>query len=420
LKTTVTEILPLTETRSPADQAELAAVVAAAHAAGTPVYPLGGGTSLDYGLPARQPGLGLSLTGLARVVDYPARDMTITVEAGIRLAELADILAGERQWLPVEGPHPAEATAGGLVATAWSGARRYGWGTMRDYVIGVSAVDGRGIAFKGGGRVVKNVAGYDFCKLLTGSCGTLAVITQLTLKLRPLPERSVLAACTVRDLDQAERLLAGLVGTATTPSAVELLVGPQWRDDPALPPLPAGALGRLVVGLEGTTVEIDWMIRTLEQEWHDQTAENFHVVADGPPGEHESPAAALWQRLREFSAGTADLALKASLPPSRVCGFIARLLATSPDVNIQAHAGNGIVIARFPAFAAADISKNLIGDLQPAAAASGHLTVLSSGIGELTHQCVWGGIGPSLSWMIKVKEQFDPRGLLNPGRFVYA
>ena len=201
MKTNASDLLPLTETRTPANQAELAAVVSEAHAAGTPLqHPLGGGTSLEYGLPARQAGLGLSLTGLTRVVDYPARDMTITVEAGLPLAELAGILAGERQWLPVEGPQPAEATIGGLMATAWSGPRRYGWGTMRDFVIGVSAVDGRGIPFKGGGRVVKNVAGYDFCKLLTGSCGTLAVVTQLTLKLRPLPDRSGLAACTVSDL----------------------------------------------------------------------------------------------------------------------------------------------------------------------------------------------------------------------------
>jgi len=420
LKTNAPEILPLTETRTPADQADLVSAMKDAFAAGTPVYPLGGCTSLDYGLPARQPGLGLSLTGLNRLVDYPARDMTITVEAGVRLADLANILAGERQWLPVEGPQPDATTIGGLVATAWSGPRRYGWGTMRDFVIGVSAVDGRGVPFKGGGRVVKNVAGYDFCKLLTGSCGTLAVITQVTLKLRPLPERSVLAACTVRDLDHAERLLAALVNTATTPSAIELLIGPQWRDDPALPPLPAGALGRLVVGIEGTSAEVDWMTRTLQQEWRDQSAEGFHIVSDAPSSNAECPAAALWRRLRDFSTGPADLVLKASLPPSGVCAFVAKLLATSPGVNIQSHAGNGILIASFPTFAAANLSKTLIGDLQPAAAACGRLTVLSSGIGELTHQSVWGGVGPSLPWMQRVKEQFDPRGLLNPDRFAHA
>ncbi len=132
-------------------------------------------------------------------------------------------------------PQPAAATLGGVVATAFSGPRRYGYGTMRDYVIGITAVDGRGTPFKAGGRVVKNVAGYDFCKLLTGSLGTLGVITQVTLKVRPLPERSrVSGVRTARSDAVAERLLAALVDSATTPTAVELLLGPRWREHASL------------------------------------------------------------------------------------------------------------------------------------------------------------------------------------------
>lgn len=412
--------LPLSQTIAPAEQAGVAEAVRAAFEAGTPVYPLGGGTSLDYGLPARQTGIGLSLSGLARVVDYPARDMTVTAEAGIRLSELARVLAAERQWLPIEAPQPDEATLGGLVATAWGGARRYGWGRMRDYVIGISAVDGRGTPFKGGGRVVKNVAGYDFCKLLTGSLGTLAVITQVTLKLKPLPERSILVCASVGDLDDAERLLAGLVQTATTPSAIELLVGPAWRDEPSLPPLVPGAIGRLVVGLEGTAGEVTWMAETLAQEWRSQKMAEVTIISDEPAGGTAPGAATVWTRLRDFSIGEAELVLKAVLPPSRVCAFVSRLLAADRQVSIQAHAGSGLVMARFPQFAAGDISKKLLGDLQPAAASSGYLTVLASSIPDLTRQSVWGGIGAPLPWMHAVKQQFDPRGLLNPGRFVFA
>ena len=140
--TAVADILPLSETRSPAEQDALAALVADAHAAGTAVYPIGGGTSLDYGLPASRPGIGVSLAKLNRVIDYPARDMTITVEAGITVEQLAGTLADERQMLPIDVPQAGSATLGGLVATAFSGPRRYGYGTMRDYVIGISAVDG--------------------------------------------------------------------------------------------------------------------------------------------------------------------------------------------------------------------------------------------------------------------------------------
>ncbi len=195
-------------------------------ASDTAIYTIGGGTSLDCGLPAKRPGVGLVTTGLIRVIDYPARDMTVTVEAGIRVADLQKLLAGERQRLPVDCPKPEEATLGGVVATNTSGARRFGNGTLRDYVIGISAVDGRGTAFKAGGRVVKNVAGYDFCKLLTGSAGTLAVITQVTFKVRPLPEVSTFVVAPVASLEQAERVFAGLVSSKATPAAIELSAGP--------------------------------------------------------------------------------------------------------------------------------------------------------------------------------------------------
>src|SRR6185295_19830055 len=120
-------------------------------------------------------------------------------------------LATERQRLPIDVPQAERATVGGVIATNWNGPRRFREGTVRDYVIGISAVDGRGQPFKGGGRVVKNVAGYDFCKLLTGSFGTLGVITQVTLRLKPIPDQSALLACTVPDLAAAEKLLSALI-----------------------------------------------------------------------------------------------------------------------------------------------------------------------------------------------------------------
>src|SRR5690606_27275996 len=139
-------------------------MVREAYDEGSPIYPIGGGTSLEFGLPPRDPGIGLSMRALKRVIDYPARDMTITVEAGITLDALATTLAREKQRLPIDIPSADRATLGGAIACNQSGARRYANGTIRDYVIGISAVDGRGMTFRAGGRVVKNVAGYDFCK----------------------------------------------------------------------------------------------------------------------------------------------------------------------------------------------------------------------------------------------------------------
>jgi glycolate oxidase FAD binding subunit len=159
--------LPITQTITPASPAQVADAVRRYHDNETPVYPVGGATALDYGLTPKRPGTALSLSGLQAVVDYPARDMTVTVEAGMRVAELSRILAREGQQWPIDVPRADNATVGGVIATNTNGPRRYGYGSVRDYVIGINAVDGSGRPFKGGGRVVKNVAGYDFCKLLT-------------------------------------------------------------------------------------------------------------------------------------------------------------------------------------------------------------------------------------------------------------
>lgn len=385
----------------------------AAYADGMPIYPIGGGTSLEYGLAAKKQGLGLSLANINRLIDYPARDMTVTVEAGIAMSMLAELLAGERQWLPIDTPQPEQATLGGVIATAFSGPRRYGWGTMRDYVIGIRAVDGRGMVFNAGGRVVKNVAGYDFCKLLTGSLGTLGVITQVTLKIKPIPEASAFVVCGVPDLVAAERVLASLVHTRTAPAAIELLAGPQWEQSVINPAL--GSAAQIAVGVEGTASEVAWMTGQLSTDLAAQSGTNIRTLRD-------EEARELWARLRDFPAAAGSpLVVKASIRPSAVTGFVHRLLRLDPSVSIQAHAGNGIVIAQFNEFESANVSRQLVGDLQPAAqAAGGHIVVLSSTFGgDLTRQAWWGAATDATHWMQSVKKQFDPKGLLNPGRYIY-
>ncbi|HEX4148472.1 MAG TPA: FAD-binding oxidoreductase [Pirellulales bacterium] len=413
--------LPLTATTTPADQTELAEAIRAAYEQGEAVYPLGGGTSLDYGLPPKTPGRGITLKQLNRVVDYPARDTTITVEAGTTVAALATTLATERQWLPIDVPHAERATLGGVVATAVSGPRRYGQGTIRDYVIGISAVDGCGRPFKAGGRVVKNVAGYDFCKLLSGSLGTLAAITQLTFKLKPLAEASALLACDLPDLLTVERLLAALVTSRTTPTAIELLAGESWQSDPALPPFHPEAPFRIVVGIEGSASEVAWMQEQLSREWTEQ----------GMPQPAIVPAAAvrgLWQRLTAFQTGDrhsgdgdSAVVVKFNVPPSRLCRLVEQLLKILPTGSLQAHAGNGIIFASVGS-RPVDLQGLCIHQLQPAAlSAGGRAVVWANPLGEeLTRQAYWGGAGADVEVMRAVKRQFDPRNLLNPGRFVYG
>lgn len=408
---TARDSLPLDATVAPGTQDDAVAEIRRAYASETPVYPIGGGTSLDFGAPARNRGLGLVTTGLNRLVDYPARDMTITVESGMTLAALADELAREGQRLPVDAAQAERATLGGLIATNFSGPRRYGYGTVRDYVIGISAVDGRGTPFKGGGRVVKNVAGYDFCKLLTGSLGTLAVITQVTLKVRPLAEAAALATCPVSDWPQAETLLTALVTSRTTPAAVELVRGPHWQRDPALSIGPA-MVARLLVGFEGGASEVKWQRDQLAREWRALGVASI----DDPLADD---AQSIWRRLIDFPSEPAALVLKANVLPGAVTGFMSLLVELDPQVSLQAHAGNGIVVARFDEFSTADAGRMLVQRLQPAAArAGGNVVVWSCHAGELTRQAVWGAPGADAAVMREVKRQFDPKGLLNPGRFL--
>lgn len=405
------ETLPLATMVEPTTQEKVAVHVRDAYESGTPIYPIGGGTSLGYGLPGRQEGIGLRLTGIDRIVDYPSRDMTITVEAGIRMAALAAELARQGQRLPVDAAEAEQATLGGMIATNFSGPRRYGYGTLRDYVIGISAVDGRGTPFKAGGRVVKNVAGYDLCKLLTGSLGTLAVITQVTLKLRPLAEASAFLGCGIEDWGQAESLLAALVGSRTTPVAIELVCGGHWQTAP-MSAVAGGALGRLLVGFEGMASEVRWQIDQLGAEWREQGV----ALMEAHSGE---PAQQLWRRLTDISEDSAPLVLKANLRPSAVFGFVKLLLDVDPAASLQAHAGNGIVLARLSEFSPTDAGRLLVQRLQPAAvAAGGNIVVWSCRAGELTRQATWGAAPGDAALMRAVKEQFDPKRLLNPGRFV--
>lgn len=411
---TATSPLPVTDTVAPAIQGDVVSLLQQAHSDCTPLYPIGGGTALDFGLVPRAPGMGLSTAALNRVIDYPARDMTITVESGVTMASLAKTLAAEGQRLPVDAADAEAATIGGMIAANFSGPRRYGNGTIRDYVIGISAVDGRGTPFKGGGCVVKNVAGYDFCKLLTGSLGMLAVITQVTLRVKPVPETAALLSCDVRDYGQAESLLAALVNSRTTPSAIELLAGPAWQDDTILGPFASCAVARLVVGLEGTQPEVEWMVQQLGQEWREQGVGEFQVVS-------ASAAPGVWNRLIDFAAaGDYPLVLKINVRPSAVCDLMQLLADVAPGGSFQAHAGNGIIIARFAEFAPAQAAKLLIGRIQPVAIAAGGQAVVWSCASpeELTRQAVWGPTREDLAMMRAVKTQFDPKGILNPGRFI--
>src|SRR6266852_7439154 len=217
---TIDDFGPLSAAQ-PRSAAELCDLVRRAAAEGSAIYPLGGRTMLNFGLPPSKPGIAVDLSHLHQVLDFPARDMTITVQAGITIRRLQEITAAENLRLPIDVPLADRATLGGAIATNTSGPRRYGFGTLRDYVIGISVINDEGQETKAGGRVVKNVAGYDLCKLHVGALGTLGVISQVTLKLKPLPEHQTLIG--VRCEENLATLLNRLHETRTRPVALTVV-----------------------------------------------------------------------------------------------------------------------------------------------------------------------------------------------------
>lgn len=399
---------------SPTTQSELARFVAE-NSVGErqTICPVGGRTALHYGFSTKATDAVLSMSELTRVVDYPARDMTITVEAGMRIDELQATLASERQRLPIDIAQAERATLGGALATNTSGPRRFGHGTFRDYVIGISAVDAHGRAFKAGGRVVKNVAGYDICKLLVGSRGTLAVVTQVTLKLRPLAETSALLWSSFQRLDDIERTLERLLTSGARPVAVEVL-------NPAAAKLIA-ALSRcelpvdspvLCLGVEGSQREVEWQIETLRNESTPFGMKSSDVIA-------EPEAASLWQALTEFQTCADDpLTFQANVRPSECIAFVER--ATKLNVAVQAHAANGIAIGQLPE-STATISETttILNELRQAARSRGgnlHILHCDSEWQPLLPMC--GEPEPSWPLMKQLKQKLDPHGLLNPGLFM--
>ena len=400
---------------TPATQAELSRLLTD-NASGQrlPVYPLGGRTGLHFGNAAPRPGMGVSTAKLNRVVDFPARDLTITVEAGIRIDELKKLLAKEGLRFPVAVAQSHRATLGGVLATNVSSPLRFHHGSIRDYVIGLTAVDGLGRMFHSGGRVAKNVAGYDLCKLMVGSLGTLAIVTQVTLRLKPIPETTRFLWLAFDTFEELDRVLENLTTSAALPAAMEVfnekaarqLTKEARSDLPAAGPV-------LCILVEGTAKETDWMIQTLK----DETAAPGRTDAIEVSKEDGQE---LWQAMVNYRTSSDDpLTFQANLPPSQTIPFVAK--ATSKRIAIQSHAGNGIVIGHLSdeTLSLPEVISILDELREQAVDNRGNLTVLNC-LPEWGPQIsAFGAAQPAWKWMHEIKRAFDPHDLLNPGRYLF-
>jgi glycolate oxidase FAD binding subunit len=376
------------------------------------VYPLGGRTMLDLGLAPTKPGVAIDLRRLDQVIDYPARDMTITVQAGITIAKLQSILHAERQQLPVDVPLPEQATLGGAIATNASGPRRFEMGTLRDYVIGISVVNDLGEEIKAGGRVVKNVAGYDLMKLYTGSLGTLGVITQVTLKLKPLPEASALLVIPV-SLGDAATILDGFVTSRTRPVCIELLDPEASRLIGGRQSIEALAPGwNVIIGFEDNAAAVKWQADQLKRELPVHLQSKVRECSNVEAEE-------LWHRLRDFALWPEDeLSFKASLLSSGVIDFCRQAVDRLPGPLLQAHAGSGIIGGHCSGLTMEQVPSMLkmLGAI--AQKSQGNLVVTRCPPAWKAVLPIWGRSTGDREVMKTIKERLDPANIFNPGRFV--
>ncbi len=405
----------------PSKREEVGELLRLARAARLRVAPAGNGTKLRMGGTGQPVDLVVSLARMKRITDYPASDLTISVEAGLPVRELAAALAAERQMLPLDVPCAAEATIGGVVAANSTGPRRLACGSWRDLVLGVHFVTAEGVLAKGGGKVVKNVAGYDLPKLLIGSMGTLAVIVEIAFKALPIPPTSATFLLLFSNAAAALEASRRIRHSPLAPQALDLL-------DAAAGSL-AGHAGlaapfTLLVAAAGSEAVLDRFEREL------------HSLLRGLGGDlallRSEEESALWRTVQEltptFLRSRPDgIVVKVSLPLTEMGGFLAQTQTTAAANAINsasvARAGSGIVYCYLSSGTEAGdaVDKQLVRTsellLEAAERAGGRAMVEWCPAAVKSRMNLWGTPRDDFAWMRRVKEAMDPGGMLNPGRF---
>ncbi len=392
---------------------EVAAVVSYAAEVAMPLFPWGGGTAAAVGVPPVRAGVVLGLSRLRAIVEHEPGDLTVTAQAGMVMRELQAALGTRGQWLSLDPPDADHATLGGVLAADASGPRRHLYGTARDLLIGVTAVTADGSVVRGGGRVVKNVAGYDLPKLFIGSFGTLGVIVEATLKLRPLPDDERLVAVPFERLKDAGAAVRAILASDLIPNAIEL------ADAAAARTLGVEAApAMLIVGFDGLGEQVDWQVSEL-------------ASIARPYGGHALvtlPATA-WPplaRAAQDAFGTPAAVMTLSVLPSLVADTMEQGASSARQRGLTtawcAHAGVGLVTGAVradderqdPAILAA-----VLGEWRAAArAGGGHASIRWAPLAVKAALPVWDEAGPAGRIMQRIKAELDPQNLLNPGRFV--
>lgn len=385
------------------------------------VIPCRNGTKLATGNPPRRYDVALSLKELTRVWHYEPADLTVTVEPGMKFGDLQHFLSGHRLWLPLDPRGGAKASLGGILATNSSGPLRVRYGAPRDMVLGFKVATTEGKVIKTGGRVVKNVAGYDLGKLLIGSYGTLGVIVEASLKLFPLAAEVATFVLPAGTLGIARDLRRSILRSPLDPLRLVLLdAGAAAR----LRAPSAQAAGvkepELWVEMGGSERVIERCARELEELGRGAGAPLERVDA--------AEAELLWTRISDFSAWLGEtypdlVVLKAALLPAKAEEFLSRAQQEAASENVAlasfAQVGVGIVHLCLLEGRLAPGREGLVTRARRAAEDLGGSLVVERCPIELKSRVeVWGATGDDFEAMRKLKALWDPKGILSPGRFV--
>ncbi len=391
----------------PASIDHVAAVLAIAWDENLAVVPRGAGTALGLGAPPSRVDVVLDLTGLDHVLEDNPDDLTVSVEAGMTAGGLAERLAGRRQWLPMDPPGWRRRTLGGMIATNAAGPLRARYGALRDLVLGVRFVQADGVVTWGGARVVKSVTGYDVPKLMVGALGTLGVLCELTLRLQPMPEAEQTWLAPFTSVEAAQAFAARVVNSPLQPMRLELLNEAALRVCQA-PSAPFGVA--VAIGSAHPAVR--------------EQGEALAVLASGEKVRVAAVGEDLWTRYdAALTPAEDEVILRIGSLPSRLADTVEVIERAFPAaeraVLITGCAALGSLRV---AITGADVEtvKRLVEEMRGLTADFGGAVVVESAPTSVRAAFdPWGPVEPAaLGLMRAIKQEFDARGVLNPGRFV--